>query len=61
MGRCPQDRMVDVFLWCRDRLMGGDTVLINIIAFATENRVNDGAEEIVDWDIAQKNHRKQFE
>ncbi len=27
----------------------------------TENRVNDGAEEIVDWDIAKKNLRKQFE
>ena len=27
----------------------------------TENRVNDGTEEIVDWDIAKKNLRKQFE
>ncbi len=27
----------------------------------TENRVNDGAEEVVDWDTAKKNLRKQFE
>ena len=27
----------------------------------TENRVNDGIEEVVDWDIAKKNLRKQFE
>ncbi len=27
----------------------------------TEKRMNDGIEEIVDWDIAKKNLRKQFE
>ena len=27
----------------------------------TENRVNDGTGEIVDWDIAKKDLRKQFE
>ena len=27
----------------------------------TENRMNSGIEEIVDWDIAKKNLRKKFE
>ena len=27
----------------------------------TENRMNDGIEEVVDWDIAKKNLRKKFE
>jgi hypothetical protein len=27
----------------------------------TEKRMNDGIEEIVDWDIAKRNLRKQFE
>ncbi len=27
----------------------------------TENRVSEGIEEVVDWDIAKKNLRKQFE
>ncbi len=27
----------------------------------TEKKMNDGIEEIVDWDIAKKNLRKQFE
>ena len=27
----------------------------------TENRMNDGVEEVVDWDVAKKNLRKKFE
>ncbi len=27
----------------------------------TENRMNNGIEEVVDWDIAKKNLRKKFE
>ena len=27
----------------------------------TENRMNDGIEEILDWDVAKKNLRKKFE